>query len=313
MKKDKTKPIVYVILGATAAGKSAAALAVAGRFGAEIISADSMQVYRGMDIGTAKPSPAERESVPHHLIDIRDPWESFSTAQYVELADNAVADITARGRLPLLVGGTALYIRSLLAGIFEGPSADWDFREEIRILADTIGIEALHARLAEVDAEAAARIHPNDLRRIERALEIHHKTGQKPSSLRNQWASADLRYDARIAGIFWPREILKNRIDERVDKMVSDGWLGEVEGLLGDTRGMSREASQALGYAQLARVVNGEIPLAEAVDEIKRKTRRFAKAQMTWFKSFHNVCWIDASLCADYGAVVNRLADCLKL
>ena len=202
METGKTKTRICIILGPTAAGKSAAALEVARRSGAEIISADSMQVYRGMDIGTAKPSPAERKRVPHHLVDIRDPWESFSTSQYVELADRAIADITARGSLPLLVGGTALYTRSILAGIFEGPSADWDFREEIRVLADTIGIEALHKRLAKVDPQAAARIHPNDLRRIERALEIHHKTGQRPSDLRNQWASAEIRYDARIAGIF---------------------------------------------------------------------------------------------------------------
>jgi len=309
MGNANAKTRILMLIGPTAAGKSAVAIEASLRLGAEIISLDSMQVYRGMDIGTAKPAPAERARVPHHLIDIRDPWESFSTAEYVRLADEAVAETTARGRLSLFVGGTALYAKSVLVGIFDGPSADWEFREDFRREAGKVGAEALHKRLAELDPEAAARIHPNDLRRIERALEIHSKTGRPASALRTEWKAAQLRYDARLVGILRPREELKKRIDARVDAMIAAGWLDEVRRLVADPRGLSREASQALGYAELAGVVRGEVQLAAAVEEIKRRTRRFAKAQMTWFKTFPAVTWVDAS---DYGAtaeIVDRVVD----
>ena len=293
MQNAKDKARVHIILGPTAAGKSALAFEMALRAGAEIISADSMQIYRGMDIGTAKPTAVERARVPHHLVDVRDPWESFSTAEYVRLAAATIEDIAARGRTPLLVGGTALYLKSLLVGIFDGPSADWGFRDSLRAEAAEVGSAELHRRLAQIDPAAAARIHPNDLRRIERALEIHHKTGGRPSDLRREWAVADLRYDAKIVGILRPREELNKRIDSRVDKMIQAGWLREVERLLADPRGLSREASQAVGYLELARVARKEMALAAAVAEIKRRTRRFAKAQMTWFKTFPDVKWFD--------------------
>jgi tRNA dimethylallyltransferase len=289
------KRTVYILLGPTAAGKSAAGLEVAERIGAEIISADSMQVYRGMDIGTAKPTEADRARVPHHLLDIRDPWEPFSTAEYVALADEAIREITARGNRPLFVGGTALYVKSLLSGIFDGPSADWDFRKQVRAEAERIGVAALHRRLAEIDPEAAGRIHPNDLRRIERALEIYEKTGTEPSKLRQQWSSDNLRYEAKVAGLDLPRALLHERINRRVDAMMAAGWLEEVRRLLEDPRGLGREASQALGYKELAAVVRGEAEVAEAVEKIKARTRQFAKRQMTWFRGFGDIVrWVRA-------------------
>jgi len=292
MENESGKPRIYVLLGPTAAGKSAVGMEVARRAGAEIISIDSMQVYRGMDIGTAKPSPAEREAVPHHLLDIREPRESFSTAEYVELADAAVRDIVSRGRLPLFVGGTALYIKSLICGIFEGPSADWDFRRRLRAEAAEKGSEALHARLAKIDSEAAARIHPGDMRRIERALEIYEKTGRRPSELRQEWKSDSQRYEAAMAGLDVDREVLRERINARVDSMMAAGWLDEVRRLVA-AGGLARGPSQALGYAQLARAAAGELPLEEALEDIKAKTRRFAKRQMTWFRGFGDaVKWV---------------------
>ena len=293
MRTKNGKLEIYILLGPTAAGKSAVGIDLARRIGAEIISIDSMQVYRGMDIGTAKPTPAERAAVPHHLVDIRDPWESFSTAEYVELADAAAAEIGSRGRLPLFVGGTALYVKSLVYGIFDGPPADWAFRAILRKEAAELGSEALHRRLGKIDPDCAKRIHPNDLRRIERALEIHEKTGRAPSELRQEWKSASLRYEAAMVGLDLPRGLLHERINSRVDRMMDEGWCDEVRRLVTGEKGLGREASQALGYAQLARVVSGEMPLDEAVEDIKAKTRQFAKRQMTWLRGFGEaVKWV---------------------
>jgi len=309
VENESGKPRIYILLGPTAAGKSAVGMEVAKRAGAEIISIDSMQVYRGMDIGTAKPSAAERAAVPHHLIDIREPRESFSTAEYVELADAAVRDIVSRGRLPLFVGGTALYIKSLVYGIFEGPSADWHFRRRLRAEAAENGSEALHARLADIDPEAAARIHPNDLRRIERALEIYEKTGRRPSELRQEWESGSQRYSTAMAGLDVAREVLCDRINARVDSMMAAGWLDEIRRLVAGG-GLARGPSQALGYAQLARAAAGKMPLEEAVEDIKAKTRQFAKRQMTWFRGFGDaVKWVKVGADEMPGAVAKRVVS----
>lgn len=314
MRTENGKPGICILLGPTAAGKSAVGIEAARRIGAEIVSIDSMQVYRGMDIGTAKPTPAERAGVPHHLIDIREPWESFSTAEYVKLADAAAAEIASRGRLPLFVGGTALYIKSLVYGIFDGPSADWGFRRRLRKEAADFGSEALHRRLGEIDPDSAKRIHPNDLRRIERALEIHEKTGRAPSELRQQWQSASPRYEASMAGLDLPRSLLHERINARVDHMVDEGWCDEVSSLVTSRKGLGREASQALGYAQLARVVAGEISLGEAVEDIKAKTRQFAKRQMTWFRGFGDaVKWVKIAADATVPALAEEVIAALGI
>jgi tRNA dimethylallyltransferase len=311
VEKDTAKPRIYVLVGPTASGKSAVGIAVAEGIGAEIVSLDSMQVYRGMDIGTAKPTGGERLRVRHHLIDMREPWESFSTAQYLALAAESVKDITARGKRPLFVGGTALYVKSLLAGMFEGPPADWEFRDRLRAEAARIGVQALYERLGAIDPAAAAKIHPNDLRRIERALEIHEKTGERASALRRQWQSGESKYDAVIVGLDVPREELYLRINARVEEMMERGWLGEVSRLVGEPRGLSREASQALGYAELARVIAGDATLEYAVEEIKTRTRQFAKRQMTWFRSFPDVHWVNASTrgAADRARRLSEIAD----
>ncbi len=304
---------IYVLLGPTAAGKSAVAMEIARHCGCEIISMDSMQVYRGMDIGTAKPSPAEQREIPHHLIDLREPWEDFSTAEYVGLADAAISRVAANGGIALLVGGSALYLKSLLHGIVEGGKADWALRRRIRAEAARQGSPALHRRLAALDPARAARIHPNDLRRIERALEIHEKTGRPPSELARQWARAGSRYDAEMVGLDLPRALQMERINARVDRMLADGWLVEVRGLAGGA-GLGRTASQALGYGELARVASGEIALEEAIERIKARTRQFAKRQMTWFRGFGaSVEWLRVSEADRPDTLAVRVMDMLGL
>ncbi len=288
---------LFVILGPTAVGKTEISLALAEEIGAEIISADSMQVYRGMDIGTAKPTPAERARVPHHVIDVAEPWEEFSAGRYVRLADEAIGDVTRRGKIPLVVGGTGMYIRALLEGIFEGPGADLKLREG---LAETELKEpgALHKILKNVDLKAADRIHPSDIRRIVRALEVYEKTGKTISENQSQWrgeGSGEGRYDYKIAGLTMPRPQLYGRIDARVENMLKNGLLNEVKTLR--ENGCTREmpSMQALGYKQLLAYFDGELNLQATIELIKRDTRRYAKRQYTWFNAQKNVAWIDVS------------------
>ncbi len=224
---------MVLLLGTTASGKTAAALALAPLLNAEIVSIDSMQVYRRMDIGTAKPTPAERAAVRHHLIDVVEPSESFSVARFVELADAAIADITARGKTVLAVAGTPLYLMGLMYGMFEGPSADESFRAALRERATREGTPALHAELAVIDPAAAARIHPNDLKRIERALEVHRLTGRPLSAMQTQWDASHMRYAASVVGIRREKEDTSRRINQRVRQMIDAGLVDEVRSLMG--------------------------------------------------------------------------------
>jgi len=224
---------MVLLLGTTASGKTAAALALAPLLNAEIVSIDSMQVYRRMDIGTAKPTQTERAAVRHHLIDVVEPSESFSVARFVELADAAIADITARGKTVLAVAGTPLYLMGLMYGMFDGPSADESFRAALRERAAREGTAALHAELAQIDPAAAARIHPNDLKRIERALEVHRLTGRPLSAMQTQWDAAHLRYPAVVIGIRREKEDTSRRINQRVRQMIDAGLVDEVRSLLG--------------------------------------------------------------------------------
>ena len=222
---------VITILGCTASGKGGAARALAAELGGEIVSVDSMKVYRGMDIGTAKPTPAQRAAIPHHLIDVADPWDAFSAAEFVEQADKAVAAIHARGRPVVAVGGTVLYFKCFYQGLFAGPSADEALRAQIRTRAEREGLEALHAELARVDPEAAARIHRNDLRRIERALEVYRLTGTPISELQRQWDSDAIRrpeWDWRLVGLRRDKDAASRRINERVRRMVAEGLVEEA-------------------------------------------------------------------------------------
>ena len=278
---------VITILGCTATGKGALARAVARTRGAELVSIDSMKVYRGMDIGTAKPTPEERAAIPHHLIDVADPWEPFSAARFVELADRAVRDIHARGRPAVAVGGTVLYFNCWYKGIFEGPGADAAVRAQIRQRAATEGLDALHAELARIDPAAAARIHPHDLRRIERALEVHALTGRPISGLQQQWEATGPRrrdWDWTIIVLRRPREETNHRINQRVQRMIAAGLVEEARRIWGDSRGLSQQARQAVGYAELGEHFAGRATLDEAVEQIKIHSRRLAKQQRTWLR-----------------------------
>jgi tRNA dimethylallyltransferase len=289
--QPNAEPLVLLI-GCTASGKSDVGIQLAGLLGAEIVSADSMMVYRRMDIGTAKPSPQQRAAVAHHLIDIVEPDQPFSVAQYVEQADEVITGLRAGGRRPLVVGGTALYLKSLTEGLFPGPSADLEFRRKLRDRAQREGVPALHAELAVVDPDAAARIHPNDLRRIERALEVYSLSGKPISVLQQQWGQTR-RYDCRFVGIRREVDDLNHRINRRVKQMIDDGLVDEVRWLLAEPAPLSREARQALGYAQIIDHLEGRCDLEEAVEQIKILTRRFGKGQRTWFRRFEGVEWLD--------------------
>lgn len=282
-----------MLLGPTAVGKTRLSLELADTYGAEIISGDSMQVYRGMDIGTAKITPAEMRGIPHHLIDIHDPKDAYSAAEFQEQGVKLIEEISERGNLPFIVGGTGLYIESLCYGFrFSEAVADEAFRSEQDAYAEEHGAEALHARLAAVDPVSAARLHPNDRRRIIRALEIHHQTNVTLSA-----AQADQKkespYDLCLIGLTMDRKILYKRIEDRIDQMLADGLVAEVSGLLERGYGRNLVSMQGLGYKEIAAYLAGEMSLDEAVTLLKRDTRRFAKRQLSWFRHMKEIEWID--------------------
>jgi tRNA dimethylallyltransferase len=284
---------ITFILGCTGSGKGSLGRELARRTGGEIISVDSMKVFRRMDIGTAKPSPEQRREIPHHLIDMVEPSEDFSVARFVKLAEAAIAEIDGRGRPIFAVGGTPLYIKSLSEGLFEGPSADPDIRARLRQEARESGQSALHERLARIDPPAAARIHPNDLRRIVRALEVYELTGRPISALQTQWDRERQQYDCTLIGLRRTLEDQNHRTNARVKRMIEAGLVEEVQSLLAEDRPLSTTARQALGYAEIIAHLEGELSLAQAVENIKINTRQFAKAQRTWFKRFRETEWID--------------------
>jgi tRNA dimethylallyltransferase len=279
------RPIV-VILGPTASGKSAVAMALARQLGAQILSADSMQVYRGMDVGTAKPTPAEQAEVRHHLIDVVDPDQPFTVARFVEMADEVIRDAHA----PLIVtGGTPLYYKALFEGLFGGPAADEDVRQRLRALPG----EELHRRLSEVDPAAASRIHANDAKRLIRALEVFELTGQPISSFQTEWTEPTQRHAATWFGLSWDKEAINRRINARVKSMITAGWVEEVRTLLSRHPTLSQTAAEATGYAELIAHLRGDLPLEEAIERIKIATRQLARRQMKWFRRFAGVTWIN--------------------
>lgn len=283
------------ILGPTAVGKTELALSIADRIGGEIISVDSRQIYRYMDIGTAKPTPEQLNLVPHHMIDCVTPDETFSVADYQKGADRAIEEIHQRGKVPMLVGGSGLYFRAVVDGIFQGPQADTSFRHELRQEAEELGIQHLYNRLESVDPEAAARIHHNDLIRIIRALEVYEKSGKRISELQKQWKHSEPRYDFAAFGLTRPRSELYKRIEARVDQMMTQGLLDEVRSLSKYSRDLP--SMNCLGYKELFSFLDGQCDLDEAIRLIKRNTRRFAKRQLTWFKKDKRIRWIDLSTC----------------
>ncbi len=283
---------LIAIIGATASGKSALAMGIAQRLGAEILSLDSMQVYRGMDIGTAKPTAAEQAAVRHHLIDAAEPSESFTVARFLELADATIEDAKRRGVPLIAVGGTPLYYKALFEGLFEGPSADAAVRE--RLMGESNDV--LYARLIQVDPEAATRIHLNDQRRIVRALEVYELTGKPITSFQSEWASGSVRHPAIWFGLSWDRDVLNRRINARVKQMIAAGWLEETRALLARPEPLSMTAAEATGYAELIAHLRGKMSLDDAVEQIKIATRQLARRQMKWFKRFGNVTWLSGDV-----------------
>jgi tRNA dimethylallyltransferase len=300
---------VTFLLGCTGCGKGAVGRALAIRVGAEIISVDSMKVYRCMDIGTGKPTPAQLDEVPHHLIDVAEPWEEFSVAEFVRRADQAVEDIASRGRHVLAVGGTALYIKALSEGLFEGPSADPEIRQRLERRAEGEGVAKLHAELSRIDPEAAGRIHPNDLRRIVRALEVYELTGTPISKLQSQWDRERTRHPCTFIGLRRQGDDQNHRTNLRARRMIERGLVEEVRSLLALERPLSTAARQALGYAEIIEHLQHGLPLAEAVEMIKINTRRFAKAQRTWFKRFRQTDWIAPSRETPVAEVVEEILE----
>ena len=291
------RPPLLVILGATASGKSALADAVARRVGAEILSVDSMQVYRGMDVGTAKPTAVDRAAVRHHGIDLVDPTEAYTVARFVEMADAAIADAAARGVPVVATGGTPLYYKSLFEGLFDGPPADAAVRDALKAVPG----DELHRRLAEVDPAAAARIHANDQRRVVRALEVYELTGRPISSFQTEWADPVSRHRAVWIGLNWDKDVLNRRINARVRRMVAAGWVDEVRTLL--TGGpLSHTAAEATGYAELIEHVTRGTPLDESVERVKIGTRQLARRQTKWFRRFPNVTWLPGDRPVDANA-----------
>ena len=296
MKGAEGKSPLLVLAGPTATGKSALALTLARRFGLEIITADSAQVYRGLDIGTAKPTPAEREAVPHHLIDLVDPDEDYSVADYQRDAYRAIAQQLARGKLPFLVGGTGLYIRAVTRGYAFGKKGKNEaLREELAREAREEGLEALYQRLLKLDPKAAQKIHPRDQRRIIRALEVHMLEGRPISRQVEETAAHEPAFTPVLFALNYPRPLLYRRIEERVEAMLQAGFLAEVKGLL--ERGYKPDCPglQILGYRQLVQYLQGAAGWEETVAEIKKQTRHLAKRQLTWFKSEPQITWLEVT------------------
>ena len=297
----------WFLTGPTASGKSAVGVELARRLGGEIVCLDSMTIYQRMDVGTAKPSPAARASVPHHLVDTVPPSEAYSLAQYVDRATAAVEAIRKRGRVPLFVGGTPLYLKALLRGIFEGPAADWELRETLATEARRLGTATLHARLEAVDPAAAERLHPNDTRRVIRALEVHARTGQPISQYQKQFDAAAADTSNRVYVLDWPREELRARIDKRVAAMIEEGLVDEVRGLVADFPNLSQTARQAVGYREIMEYLEGEATLGEAVARIKSRTWRLARRQGTWFRSLSECRFVKVEGTLDVSRVVREI------
>lgn len=285
----------WFLTGPTASGKTTVGLELAERLGAEIISLDSMAIYRGMDVGTAKPTPAQRARVPHHLIDIREPLERFSVTDYLSAAAVAIRDIRSRGKEVLFVGGTPLYLKALLRGMFEGPPADETFRREVLQEAQTVGLEALHARLQQVDPLSAARLHPRDVRRIVRALEVYTATGQPISHQQLQFDEGTPAERCRVFVLDWPRKVLHERINARVSQMFASGLVEEVARLLDHHGTLGPTAVQAVGYREVERHLRDGVPLEVTIRTTQARTRQFAKRQLTWFRSLCECRWMPCS------------------
>jgi tRNA dimethylallyltransferase len=295
-----------LILGVTASGKGRLAFDLAESLGAEIISIDSMKVYRRMDIGTAKPPRQARERIKYHLIDVVEPSESFSVGKFLDLAYDAIEQINGRKKRIIAVGGTALYIKALLYGLFEGPGSDKEIRAELQTEAETKGLEELYRQLTEVDPAIAGRIGRRDRKRIIRALEVYKITGKPISSLQQQFDAEKPLHDWTIIGLRREKSVENSRMNQRVKKMIEAGLVDEVRGLLAEEKPLSQQAGCAIGYAEMIEHLKGKMSLEDATELIKKNTRRFAKNQRTWFKTFKDVHWLDIAPDEQPGKILRR-------
>ena len=314
MNNTQTKPRILAVVGSTASGKTALAVELARQLDGEIVSCDSMQIYRGMNIGTATPDETERCGIPHHLMDFVDPTdpEGYSCADYVTDARAAVEDILSRGRLPILCGGTGLYLDAFLrGGTYEVTDSDPALRAELCALAEREGVDVLHAMLRELDPVSAEAIHPNNVKRVVRAIEICRTTGRKKSDLDRESREPDSPYDATVIGLrYGCRQLLYDRIDRRVDIMMEQGLLEETRRLRENgIFEICRTAAQAIGYKELFPYLDGEASLESCVEVLKMATRRYAKRQMTWFRAKEYVRWITCDTEADGVPVVKKFED----
>jgi len=305
----KTLQLCRFLAGPTACGKTEVGLRLARRLNAEIVALDSMSLYRGMDVGTAKPDMEARRAIRHHLIDILDPHQAFSLADYVAAAETCCRQILDRGRVPLFVGGTGLYLRGVLRGVFEGPQADWEFRRQLESEAGRSGPEALQQRLQDVDPASAEKLHPQDTRRIIRALEVHHLTGRP---LSEQQEESPLPVSDRPQHVYWlnpSREWLHERINRRVEEMIARGLIDEVQTLLALQPPLGRTARQALGYKEVIDMLNTGGSIDEAIELIQTRTRQFAKRQYTWFRNLEECRPIDMTGDESIDELVEKMAN----
>lgn len=288
------RPALLVVVGPNASGKTALGMDLAERLGGEIISADSVQVYRGMDVGSGKATAAEQRRVPHHCLDLAAPDEAFDAARFCAAADQAIATLHARGRRALVVGGTGLYVRALLHGLLEAPPAPDELRAALMEQAQRDGPAALHARLAVLDPPLAERLAPRDLPRILRGLEVHEITGRRLSDWQREHADGAPRYRSLVLGLRWPREELRDRIARRCRGMLDDGVVAEVQGLRAAGYGPSLRSQRVVGYKQVHAMLDGDLEPAAALDDQIRASQRYARRQMTWFRAVRDLHWVDA-------------------
>lgn len=306
---------VIILLGPTGVGKTGASILLAKSMDTEIISADSMQIYRYMDIGTAKPKTEEMAMVKHHMINIVDPWEVYSTGKYIEAVVPIICQLHRKGKIPIVVGGTGLYIKAMTRGIFSGPSADWKLREEL-IYMEKEEKGSLYNYLRELDPEAAKKITPNDIRRIVRALEVCLKSNKCISEAQKKFTQP-LPYEFIKIGIYRDRKELYRMIEARVDEMMKAGLVEEVKMVIHlikerKNAALPLSSTQAIGYKEIAMYLNGEITLDEAVRLIKKATKRFAKRQFTWFKKEEDIHWIDVTGIHNSHETFERICHALK-
>jgi tRNA dimethylallyltransferase len=299
------------LTGPTASGKTAVGAMLARRLDAEIIAMDSTTLYRGMDIGTAKPTQAERGEVPHHLIDVLDPWQQASVADYRAHARSTIEAVESRGKRVLFVGGTALYLKVLLRGLFEGPAADPSLRQSLEKEGDERGNEALHERLKTLDPATSARLHPNDRRRIIRALEVIELTGQPLSRLQAEHDRPAPR-ETMVIALERPRAELYERVDRRVTAMFEAGLVEEVRGLMAGPRPLSAVAAQAVGYREVIELLDGKLSLAETIQRVQTRSRQFAKRQATWFRGLAEIRPWPVDPAASDEAVADQLAKLIE-